>query len=232
MALIHLGVVVSAAATSSASSASSSIDSVSAASEARGCQDRVRIYMRMADNTGSQADLLAEARREADRIWAANGVDLIWQTRTGADAPLREDTVYVVMRHALSQRMAGTGPALRRDEGSTLAWIQFTEGVPGRMIEVSVDAVNAVASLTGDYRERALPPLGNRIVLGRALGRAIAHEIGHWLLGSGHAGHGLMKALLTPMDLVQPFPPVLVVPPTARPFITRMGNEDAAACFL
>jgi hypothetical protein len=37
--------------------------------------------------------------------------------------------------------------------------------------------------------------------LGRALGRVIAHEIGHVLLGPGHEPVGLMRRQFTPIDL-------------------------------
>ena len=41
-----------------------------------------------------------------------------------------------------------------------------------------------------------------RTFLARALGRALAHEIGHYLLGSKqHTARGLMKARQTAVDL-------------------------------
>ena len=38
--------------------------------------------------------------------------------------------------------------------------------------------------------------------LGIVLGRAVAHEIGHALLGPGHARHGLMRARIDAAEFV------------------------------
>jgi hypothetical protein len=41
--------------------------------------------------------------------------------------------------------------------------------------------------------------------LGIVLGRAVAHEIGHYLLGTGeHAGTGLMRAAIHPREFADP----------------------------
>ena len=41
--------------------------------------------------------------------------------------------------------------------------------------------------------------------LGRVIGRALAHEIGHFLLGvPAHASNGLMRAMLDPEHMVNP----------------------------
>ena len=39
-------------------------------------------------------------------------------------------------------------------------------------------------------------------VLGRGLGRVVAHEIGHWLMGRGHTQRGLMRPSFDVHDLV------------------------------
>jgi hypothetical protein len=46
-------------------------------------------------------------------------------------------------------------------------------------------------------------PLAQRdLLLARAMGRALAHEMGHYLLASKvHTSHGLMKAILTATEL-------------------------------
>ena len=44
-----------------------------------------------------------------------------------------------------------------------------------------------------------------RQALGRIIGRAVAHEIGHFLLASpAHASNGLMRAALDPEHMVNP----------------------------
>src|SRR5262245_54359951 len=45
----------------------------------------------------------------------------------------------------------------------------------------------------------------NDLLLSRALGRALAHEIGHYLLGtSRHTSRGLMRANFFPLELLEP----------------------------
>jgi hypothetical protein len=46
-------------------------------------------------------------------------------------------------------------------------------------------------------------------LVGRAIGRVLAHEIGHWLRGRGHTTTGLMKAVLRGHELVDPLAPPL-----------------------
>jgi hypothetical protein len=61
------------------------------------------------------------------------------------------------------------------------------------------------AALTPDGPFTSLPPIFYDLFLARALGRALAHEIGHYLLGtSRHAARGLMRAHLSPLELREP----------------------------
>jgi hypothetical protein len=48
-----------------------------------------------------------------------------------------------------------------------------------------------------------LPVFLHEILLGRGLGRVVAHEIGHWLGGRGHVQEGLMKPMFDDHDLVE-----------------------------
>lgn len=49
------------------------------------------------------------------------------------------------------------------------------------------------------------PENTQREALGRIIGRALAHEIGHFLLASPvHASHGLMRAILDPQQMTKP----------------------------
>ena len=55
-----------------------------------------------------------------------------------------------------------------------------------------------------DDASRNWPVLHRHLLLGVVLGRAIAHEIGHYLLGPHHSRRGLMRARFTPVELVDP----------------------------
>jgi hypothetical protein len=47
------------------------------------------------------------------------------------------------------------------------------------------------------------PTRFQRVLLARALGRTMAHEIGHYLLGPRHAPYGLMRPQFTPRELIE-----------------------------
>jgi hypothetical protein len=89
--------------------------------------------------------------------------------------------------------------------------IRESDARPGRLIEVAVPAV--LASLAGQSMfSRPLAELPGGVqdrAAGRALGRVIAHEIGHWLFGRGHALEGLMKPSIGRADLVSQVAPAL-----------------------
>jgi hypothetical protein len=85
-----------------------------------------------------------------------------------------------------------------------LGWIRFLAGpdldrepAPAPVLMVSIAATRTLVEAT-DYRGRPVvqrPLALRRELLARALGRAAAHELGHYLLASRqHASHGLMRA--------------------------------------
>ncbi len=80
-------------------------------------------------------------------------------------------------------------------------------GTPGRVVTVFVDRL--VRMLEGahlwDLRASSWPTAIREQVVGRAVGRVIAHEIGHVLLRSkGHTERGLMRAVQRADELVDP----------------------------
>jgi hypothetical protein len=82
----------------------------------------------------------------------------------------------------------------------------FSEtGEPGRVISLFYDAaidLIGTARLTGGAGWRWVVPY-QREVMGRVLGRALAHEIGHYLLRSPeHSVTGLMRAQLSITELM------------------------------
>jgi len=78
-----------------------------------------------------------------------------------------------------------------------LGWIVFEAGSPRQEIYVSFanasDLLNSSEFVVG--RVSTLTNRERYILLGRAMGRALAHEIGHYLLGSkAHTATGIMQA--------------------------------------
>jgi len=121
--------------------------------------------------------------KEADHIWSRNGINV----REG-NGP-----------SALSVRVVSDGPSARRASAwNPLGAVSFfAKGRPDRRISLFYDAaidLIADARWPGEAGLRWIVAYQFDIV-GRVLGRALAHEIGHYLLRSPeHSGWGLMRA--------------------------------------
>jgi hypothetical protein len=87
-----------------------------------------------------------------------------------------------------------------------LGAVHFEAGalVANDTITLSIDAVRDTV-LGAPYRGRlwqAAPATARQQIAGRALGRVLAHEIGHYLMAwRGHAESGLMRASFDPHTL-------------------------------
>jgi hypothetical protein len=115
---------------------------------------------------------LRAARREARALWGPAGVDIV-DRPSGADVTLR--VVWIALP--------------RGSRAAPLAALRFGRDGPEAVIRVSDEAVLAAAA-----SGVAPQPVTDEAV-GRVLGRALAHEIGHYLRGEpGHAAAGLMQA--------------------------------------
>jgi hypothetical protein len=155
--------------------------------------------------------LVEETLREADAIWRENGVALVW--RTGEDAGSSADATLRVF--------FDDGANTLKDYVGTLGTIVFTGGVPLPNIRLSYpNALELLRERYGDGRVSQMTILERRTYLSRALGRALAHEVGHYVLASsGHTARGLMKAQQRANDLFDP---------SRRPF----GLSEAQRCEL
>lgn len=160
------------------------------------------------DERGLPAAVLAAAEEEAGRIWAGAGIALAWARPDGGRG-IRPGDVLVVLRTTLPTASSASVP--HRERRVLGRVIRESESRPGRLIEIAVPAV--LASLDGQsmfLRPLAQLPSGVQDrTTGRALGRVIAHEIGHWLFGREHAIDGLMKPSIGRADLVAATAPPL-----------------------
>jgi hypothetical protein len=85
--------------------------------------------------------------------------------------------------------------ARRRPEGA-LGWILFTTDSPGRSIYLSQAHAEELIRHSPGWRN--ITVAWHETLIGRALGRALAHEVGHYLLRSKlHTPRGLMRAVLS-----------------------------------
>lgn len=126
--------------------------------------------------------------RQASKIWATGGLTIVRR-------PVEEADVHLIFE------MRPTNPA---KQVVPLGWIDFDDDVPRNVIHVSYG--NAL-QLVEDWRAvngggELSKPWAAEMATGRALGRALAHEVGHYILASKvHAKTGLMSARQTARDL-------------------------------
>jgi hypothetical protein len=133
---------------------------------------------------------------EAEAIWRPAGVTLAWRRQPQADAvdaaSPPELTVTVEDRSTNG-----------RDGQTTLGWIHFAGRTPEAAIHLS--RANAEALIEKASTLRDTPPVMHEALLARALGRALAHELGHYLLQSpAHVPNGLMRGVRPSADFFSP----------------------------
>jgi hypothetical protein len=135
-------------------------------------------------------------REEAARPWRPYAVILCW--RTGADGcGGARDALHVVIARETPSRAGASG--------DPLGWFGYSETAgPGRLIVLGADAARRHLRRLFDEAR----PVGSiraqsaAMLLARALGRTLAHELGHLLLRSrSHERTGLMRRSFTPDDL-------------------------------
>ena len=207
-----LGVVSIACLSTSASSVVATRDARSGRGDESSapCALSATLHLCLVNRAAEPDQSLAAARLEAGAIWAGANLTLRWCEQGAAVDPAEGPTVTIILRDLLPPRR-GHVPRADRPFGDTLAWTLFDGAEPTNIIEVSFAAVaglvmresfagKSVAGLTQDWRQR---------LIGRALGRVIAHEIGHWLWGASHARDGLMRAGLSGGALLDQRAPAL-----------------------
>jgi len=136
--------------------------------------------------------LVTRVLAEAADVWRAAGVTIVWNLDGRVSSRLR-----VTIGHWAN--------GVARDETLLpLGWIVFDdEGRPERSIYVSYTNASALLDQTrgGNGFGERMPRAERETMLGRAMGRALAHEMGHYLLASkAHSVKGLMRAKRTAVE--------------------------------
>ena len=140
----------------------------------------------------------AVVRAIVDRTWNAEGLSIAWQDGVGPDG-------------ADAWILIGHGPADDRDPTAIGSILFGPDGVPNRLLRLSIDAASKWA-LAGEASRFRTATVFRNLTLGQAdaqmqrvLGYAAAHELGHFVLASKtHASSGLMKARFTRDDRLDP----------------------------
>jgi len=143
-----------------------------------------RLAITVATPTDVSRDLAVLVAAEADAVWRDAWVHIQWSIgdRPGwrPDAPM----LYVLFSDRCPDAPEGARP---------LASITFVDAQPLRRIVVCREEINALTSQHAPGFS-SLPARARTAVTGRVMGRAVAHEIGHYLFGREHAATGLMRA--------------------------------------
>jgi hypothetical protein len=134
--------------------------------------------------------------RETEAILKDSGLRLEWKLRE--EAAQKSFSDLVVLRFKGSCVLQDASPAPSREFGS-LAFTYTTDGVVQPFGEVSCDTIGAFLLSEGERSAHEDP----QHAMGVALGRVVAHELVHMLLGSEkHAEAGVFKPGLTAEQLV------------------------------
>ena len=136
-------------------------------------------------------------KEETAGIWRPYGVQIEWPDAGTADAGANGFALDVTLQPRIeeNERLRWT---------TVLGSARVDLDAPGRPpIRVSVDATESVLTLRKGPGAIAQFVTGRD--LARALGRVLAHEIGHVLLGAPyHDDAGLMRAAFLPDELAEP----------------------------
>jgi hypothetical protein len=149
------------------------------------------------DFEGPHSDAsLSEMEREASSIMKPSGLRLDWQLR--GDQPLRYDHLAVITFRG----SCSFGPPSRSyHEPGPYASTKITDGGVQPFSEVDCDRVVAMA---GDAMAEDTDHIRGDQLVGRALGRVVAHELVHMLTRSNrHGTEGVAKASFSGKELVE-----------------------------
>src|SRR5262245_55256856 len=131
---------------------------------------------------GVADSLVRRVCAEAQAIWKPAGVPFDCRRVTSND-----EAGHSPLEVTIDDRRSSV------DAADALGWLTFTNDDPDRVIHLSRAAAEALLRKTTGLPDTTI--VSHEILLGRALGRALAHECGHYLLKSrGHTTQGLMRA--------------------------------------
>jgi hypothetical protein len=141
---------------------------------------------------GVSAPAVSIAINEVEALFRSAGVRFIWR---------RGDHLPRALRVVIASE---PGPALAARAGATpLGWLLFENEVPIREIHVSYANAERLMEtsreIVGLISQKTIAE--RDLYLGRALGRALAHELGHYLLATkAHTPKGLLKGARTAQE--------------------------------
>jgi hypothetical protein len=191
----------------------------------QGCLDVAQplstsVVMHLVDRAGLSRHARDEMMHESTRIWQAGGVSVRWSLDSVRTEVIPVADLTALPENGVGRALQGLGEIVRRPSrtdanviltrevaedvlkrGSKwqrpLASILFIDKKPTTLIRgYPLEAERLLESVQLDEQSLAHRPARLRFhLVGRVLGRAIAHELGHFLFASAsHAPVGLMRA--------------------------------------
>jgi hypothetical protein len=148
---------------------------------------------------GISPHLVKTTLDEAGAVWTDAGITLAWRVVSGGPPE------YTATPHVVIDDDTGPKPP---DGDVPLGWVEFRRpDDPDQEIHVSRNnGLKLLQSSRGlPRRLDNMPQAEINILLGRMLGRALAHELGHFLLRSNlHTSTGLMRRGRAVRDFIAP----------------------------
>jgi hypothetical protein len=159
---------------------------------------RYRIWGELIVRTPMDSADLRELRSQVAGVWARYGVRIAWHRRP---PPVLLPDGYSGWVRILIEANGTDHVVARNPRDPPLAALHMPGGVPRNVIYVSLDAARA---LVRRATLGSVPPVPAERLAARLAGRAVAHELGHYLLGTAaHSADGLMRRTFTASDVLE-----------------------------
>jgi hypothetical protein len=146
---------------------------------------------------GVSPHLVTETLNEARAVWNDVGITLAWRVVVDSEPQ------YTAAPHVVIADETAQSP---HSNQTPIGWVRFKHpDDPDQEIHISRrNGMKLLRSYAGLGRPvDRMPPAEVEATLGRVLGRALAHELGHFLLRSGtHTRGGLMRGNHTIREFV------------------------------
>ncbi|HMF95659.1 MAG TPA: hypothetical protein VKE96_15260 [Vicinamibacterales bacterium] len=139
--------------------------------------------------------LVSRVLDEAAAIWHPTGVAFVFRRVPWSIAARLDQNPFDAAGGL--RIVIGNARGTSHDGLLPMGWIQFEHESPAQEIYLSyrnaIDFMTDSSAVAGAITH--MPPVEKEIKLARAMGRALAHELGHYLLASkAHTQRGLMRA--------------------------------------
>jgi hypothetical protein len=162
-----------------------------------GDQADIRVAVVLMPDGRYSSVAVQEMGREAARIMRHSGVALTW--RIGATAEVFEEPVVVVQLRG----RCSMGEPLAAAQGGRLGW---THAVDGTVLPFSDVACDEIRSTIQSAMATENHLIGNHL-LGKAMGRVLAHELYHVIGNTAkHSSDGVARRALSGDELISGYP--------------------------